>query len=273
MYENLKDRISELLSRPRPIKRQTERQLSLHLEDHGVDVATFLREAAQLLEEHELDILFAPQFTPALEDKVAVSDLLYRWRPGAEELATLVEDLCATLTHASIELPGEPAAKLTLHEVMVERFVRLLHLDRAPEPTVAASMRDSLPSELWTVATALMRERGFTPQRQSWFAGFVNHMAGRHSVTAELLEAAAIFIGGEPSVDREALLNAAGSLLRASEGSVAYAQGGRAYWSADVAQHHQYRGEGQIDTDLVRLREEEVERLKLIESDLRTFEA
>ena len=48
MYNKLKDRIAELLSRPRPIKPQTERQLARHLTESSTDTATFLLEARKL---------------------------------------------------------------------------------------------------------------------------------------------------------------------------------------------------------------------------------
>ena len=272
MYEQLKNRIAELLSRPQPIKPQTERQLSRHLTERSTDTETFLLDAAQRLEEYELDILFAPQFTPEMEDQAAVSDLLYHWRPDADELNRLTPELCACVKYSTLQLAGDVEAKLTIHEVMVERFVRLLHLDRAPPADVSATIRDALPPGLWQHATALLRQRGFTPTRQAWFARLVSHMAARHRVTEDQLAAAAHFVSGQPVLDRDTLVEAAGALVKAALGSVAYAQGGRAYWSPDVAQHHHYHGQGQVDQDLVQGRQEDVERLKVIESDLLAFE-
>jgi len=271
MYDQLRDRIAQLLTRPRTLKPQTERQLSRYLTEHSAEMVPFLADAAARLEEHELDILFAPQFTPHLDDQAAVSDLLFHWQPTPEKLDQLVPDLCAQVGHVVVQLPGDVEAKLTLHEVMVERFVRLLHLHHAPAPGVSASMRESLPNELWSVATALLRQRGFTPTRQAWFARFVCHMASRHPIDQAQLEAAAQFIAGQPTLDGAALAVAAEAMVRAAVGSAAYAQSGRTYWSPDVAQHHHYHGQGQVDQGLVKTRQEEAEQLKMIEEDLKTF--
>jgi hypothetical protein len=260
-----------LLARPRTLKPQTQRQLSRYLSEHSAEMVAFLADAASQLEEHELDILFAPQFTPQLDDQAAVSDLLFHWQPTQDELDRLVPDLCAQVGHTVVQLSDDAEAKLTLHEVMVERFVRLLHLQRAPAAEVSASMREATPSELWPVATALLRRRGFTPTRQAWFARFVNHMASRHPVDQAQLEAAAQFIADQPTLEGAALAVAAEAMVRAAVGSAAYAQGGRAYWSPDVAQHHDYHGQGQVDQDLVNTRQEEAELLKVIEEDLKTF--
>jgi hypothetical protein len=59
--------------------------------------------------------------------------------------------------------------------------------------------------------------------------------------------------------------------MRATQGTAAYAAGGHAYWSPDVAQHHQYRGEGKIDQQRVEQQQAEVERVTALVEDLRTF--
>ncbi len=58
MYDALKSQLAELLSRPRPQKPQTERQIFTYLQEHGGDAAGFLRKSAEILQEHELEILF-----------------------------------------------------------------------------------------------------------------------------------------------------------------------------------------------------------------------
>ena len=87
------------------------------------------------------------------------------------------------------------AAKLALHEVMAERFVRLLRLDAAADATTAAALRDALPAELWPIGVALLCERGMAPAHQKWFAAFVNrshrgrpcNLAVRDRATSEFL--------------------------------------------------------------------------------------
>jgi hypothetical protein len=69
------------------------------------------------------------------------------------------------------------------------------------------------------------------------------------------------------------LLESAEALMRATQGTAAYAAGGHTYWSPDVAQHHHYRGQGRIDRDVVEQRQAELERVTAMVEDLRTFEA
>jgi hypothetical protein len=59
--------------------------------------------------------------------------------------------------------------------------------------------------------------------------------------------------------------------MRATDQTAAYAAGGHAYWSPDVAQHHQYRGQGQIDHDRLVSREADVQHVTELVAALRSF--
>lgn len=272
MYDQLVTRVAERLALPRPIKAQTQRQLSHHCNDESTETARFLLSATDLLEEEELDIVFAAQFTPDRDDQVAVSELLYHWQPTAEEISRMPDDVCRHTDRAIVVLPGDVEAPLPLHEVMADRFIRLLSLHRAPEPCVSAALREVLPSAMWALGTALLRQRGFDAARQAWFVTFIGHMVRRHGVDEPLLAATAEFVADTPTLDAGTLLRAAGEQVKAAGGLLANARGGRTYWSADVAQHHHYRGQGEVDQNLLKHRQEEEERLRLIESDLQHFD-
>jgi hypothetical protein len=272
MYDSLKSRLASLLSRPRPLKPQTERQLGQHMAEHSLSTPAFLLCAAHVLEEYELDILFGPMFTPTLDERAGLSDLLLDWRPDAGQLAQLVAELAAEVPYAVVRLPDGTEAPLTLHEVMVERYVRLLRLDQGPEPETAAALRAALPEDLWPVAVALLYERGMTPRHQAWFAAFVGHVAALHPLSRESLETAADFVASQPTLERSAVTAAADALMRATQGTAAYAAGGHAYWSPDVAQHHHYRGQGRVDVDRIDQRQAEVRQVATLVEDLRTFE-
>ncbi|HLX60764.1 MAG TPA: hypothetical protein VKX17_05730 [Planctomycetota bacterium] len=272
MLNQLTTQISALLSRPRSVKPQTERQVTQYIQEHGGDAAGFLARAAELLEEHELEILFAPEFTPTLEEQAAVSDLLASWRPTSADLEKLNADLCAAKAQTILQMPDGAEVKIPLHEVMISRFVKLMRLDQAPDFKIASSLQDTLPSELYQAALALMRQRGFTLARQTWFASFVAHLARRHPLNTNMLAAAAQFILAQTDTATPALLAAAQELVRAAKGSAEYAQAGRVYWSPDVAQHHQYRGQGRVDQALVKQKLEELAALEAIAAGLETYE-
>ena len=273
MYDQLKSRLIALLARPRPFRSQTDRQIHQYLSEHSTNLPSFLLCAADLLEDHELDILFGPIFTPTLDERGELADLLFHWKPTAQRLQQLVADLCREVPHGIVRLPDGTPAPLTFHEVMAERFIRLLRLDHAPTPPVSAALRESLPAELWPIAIALLCEPGMSARHQEWFAAFVAHAAARRSLSRESLETAVDFLKSQANLSHGTLITAAAALLRATEGTAAYTAAGHSYWSPDVAQHHHYRGQGNIDKERVALRLAEVERVTALVEDLRTFDA
>jgi hypothetical protein len=273
MYDELKKRLCELLRRPRELKPQTERQLTQQLAEHGASMTSFLLGAANVLEEHELDILFASLFTPTLAERSELTDLLYHWRPSAADQERLIAELRGELGHITVGLPDGSAAKLALHEVMLDRFVRLLRLDCGPDSGTAAALRDALPAPLWPLALALACERGMTKEHQAWFAAFVNHMAGRRAVTRGLLETVVDFVSKELTLDHDALVTAAEALMRATQTVASYTAGGHTYWSPDVAQHHHYRGQGNVDKQRLAANQADLENVTMMVEDLKTFES
>ena len=271
MYDELKSRLSALLRRPRELKPQTERALTQQLADHGANMTSFLLGAANVLEDHELDILFASIFTPTLAERSELTDLLYHWRPSAADQERLVAELCDELGHVTVGLPDGSEAKLGLHEVMLDRFVRLLRLDCGPDSGTAAALRDDLPASLWPLAMALACERGMTREHQKWFATFVHHMVGRHAITRELLETIVEFVSKEHSLDNDRLVAAAEALMRATQTVASYTAGGHNYWSPDVAQHHHYRGQGNVDKERLAANQAELKNVTTMVEDLRAF--
>jgi len=269
----LKQCVGELIIAPRPLKPQTERQLEKHLEDHHADLNTLLLCAAEALEDYELEILFGPQFTPTVDDRASLADHLCDATPTREQMRTMVDALSNELEHAEVVLPDGDAAKLTLHEVLIDRYVRLLRLEHAPSPTHAATIRETLPAALWPLAVALLCERGIDASKQAWFVRFVDHMTQRHTVDDPLLRCVAEYLADQPTLDHDAMLTAARALLKATRQTTTFATSGHNYWSPDVAQHHHYRGQGRVDDDDVQRRRDELQRVETFVEDLQSFKA
>ena len=85
MYDQLRARLASLLSKPRSLKPQTQRQLEQHLAEHSSDLASFLLCASAVLEEYELDIVFGPVFTQTLQERAEygqhrVNSFVQGWR-------------------------------------------------------------------------------------------------------------------------------------------------------------------------------------------------
>ncbi len=269
--ERLTAVLEAMLRRPRLLPAQTLRHLEDHLDSTDDNVAAFLRVAASQLEEYELDILLAPAFTPSFEEQVEVATPLRAYRPAAGDIPAIVAELLERVATCPVVLPGNELADLTLHEVLVSRWVALLRLEHAPPTEVASSIEEVLPAELVAVALANVRRKGFTQGHQEWFARFVPFAVDRHAVDRESLDVLADFLASQPSLDQEELQDRLESLLKASVEAGTFAQKGRMYWSSDVAEHHQFRGQGVVDEQDVEKRMREIDVLETLRSDLRAF--
>ncbi len=122
----------ETLTRRRALTPQILGFLLAHHEVTGDNVASWLRDHLEDLESYEFDLLLSPLFTPDFAMRVRFEDALGDGCLDKSSVDALIQEL------ASEELPmvllhEEERIETTLPEVMIERFVHMLHLD-APVP-------------------------------------------------------------------------------------------------------------------------------------------
>jgi hypothetical protein len=268
--EELRELLAATLRRPRVLKHQTLRHLEERVESES-DLSDFLKNAAAELEDYQLEITFAPVFTPTFDEQVEVADVLTRFQPSTDEVNDIVKELTDSVDSCPITLPAGGTASLTLHEVLIERYVRMLHLDAAPAPEHVDMIREALSGDLVDTALTLMRQSRFTPEHQDWFARFLLFAADRHGLDQATLQMAADFLGHQTSLKHEDLMESFASLLRATIEAGSYAQKGRMYWSSDVAEHHQFRGQGVVDRKQVERTRQDVRVLEILKEDLESF--
>ena len=79
-------------------------------------------------------------------------------------------------------------------------------------------------------------------------------------------------VPGQTALDRQSLIQSVESLLRATAEAGSFAQKGRMYWSSDVAEHHQFWGQGAVDQEQVEKAAREVRILEVLKQDLEVFE-
>ena len=278
MTEELQNVIADMLRSPRVLKNQTLRHLEEelgHLEekpDPGeVELPEFLRRAAGELEDYRLEIIFGPVFTPSFEEQVEVAEALTRHRPTPAEVDAIVAGLAASLQSCPIVLPEGGTASLTLHEVLLERFVKLLNLESAPDPDIADLVRQAVPGKLVPRVLTLMRRRGISMRHHKWLAGFLGFVFSRRGLDWRSLVTLTDFLASQKSLERDSLLKALDSSIRASADTGSFHQRGRMYWSSDVAEHHQFRGQGIVDRAQVEKNMQDVRILESLKVELEAF--
>ena len=271
--EKLKGTIATMLHRPRELKPQTQRHLYDHVDGQDADFPDFFARAAQELEDYQIEILFAPIFTPDFNEQLEVTECLTDYFPTPDETVDLIGELTASVASCPIVLPDGSTAPLGLHEVLIERFVKLLCFDRVPDQKVTDTTLQNLSEDSGKLALTLMRRTGMTPAHQEWLAHFLVFVSDRHPLEREMLEALVDFLASQNKLDHEGLSKSLDGLLRATVDAGNFAQQGRRYWSSDVAEHHQFRGQGIIDEKQVEDAKREARILELLTTDLESFAA
>ncbi len=127
----LLETIAAALERPREVTPQVGKHLA---DAHGVareQVGAFLEAELSKLEDYEVDLIFAPLFTPTLSDQVAAAELLGEESVATAQWSDLVRQLVARPTRASLRTEDGGVHQIPLRAVVVERFVHRLRLDGA----------------------------------------------------------------------------------------------------------------------------------------------
>ena len=133
----------ETLTAPREVTPQVLQYLLAHHEVMEGSVATWLCEVLPGLESYEQDPLLSPMFTPDWETQVRFEASLGPASLESDGVSELIEDLASRELSLTL-LQEDESVQVERPEVLIDRFVRLLHLDAVLPLSVVphlASMR------------------------------------------------------------------------------------------------------------------------------------
>jgi hypothetical protein len=149
----------DALTAPRPVTPHVMAHLLAQYEVPAGEVAAWLRSDLAKLESYELDLVLSPLFTPDLPARLRFEHIL-----GTDHLDDLeVGALLGTLEGLGLRMTlsiDSSRVEADLPAVMIERFVRLLHLD-APLPEVVLDDLEGLDPE----ARLCLRDRTWRLER------------------------------------------------------------------------------------------------------------
>ncbi len=269
MYGDLKNQLRADLTKPRILKPQTERHLYTAFESAEQGFQEFLDSLADSFEDYEIEIIFGPVFTPSLEEQAGYSEALLNYQPDPSDVRLLTVELSQEGLICPIFLSEDDQPNLPLHEVMIDRYIRLLALEDAPGSKTAARIKDALGEELWRFGLAIARDRTWCDkERQAWLGEFLEKRVERRPWRLEELHLLGELTTGNRALTRETLIPAAESAVRSARASVANVSAGRHYLSSDVAEHHGYRGSGEVNQTLLEQKQLELDLLVGLAEDL-----
>ena len=129
------DAVAAELERPRPLPKQVVGHLASHYSVSRDELGAFFTDQLGALEDYEIDLLFSPLFTPALEEQAAFSGLLDQHTLPAVEWPALIRCLTDRPTVTRLVTEDGATHVIRLREVSLERFVTRLNLDVViPDP-------------------------------------------------------------------------------------------------------------------------------------------
>jgi hypothetical protein len=171
----IEERLRSDLTRRRELPPQVKRHL---ISVYGVtedEIGCFLRERVAQLEDYEREQMFAPLFTPGIEDRAAYAELLLSHSVAEDEVEEAVSRFGRAGLHCPIEVPGGGDFPLPLEEVLVARYLRLLRLSAAPPVEVTDRLVRAIPADDRGPALAQLRDPAWrTPAKYAWLAGYLD---------------------------------------------------------------------------------------------------
>lgn len=180
MHPDIEQRLVSDLTRRRELPPQVKRHL---MSVHGVaedEIGRFLAERLAGLEDFEREQMFAPLFTPTLEDRAGYADLLLCHAVSDDDVEAAVKRLARRGLHCPVEVPGGGDFPLPLEEVLIARYARLLRLPAAPPADLAERLARAIPADDRCLALAQLRDPAWpSPAKYAWLAAFLDVVAAR----------------------------------------------------------------------------------------------
>ncbi|MBF0138287.1 MAG: hypothetical protein H7833_05085 [Magnetococcus sp. DMHC-1] len=109
------------------------------------------------LEPVDVELLLAGIFTPDRQDREPFEAVLPLAGLDGATLTSIVDMLTQEKLGCPIEFSGETTL-LVVPEIIIERYVRLLHVDRPIQPVVAERIRDLFPASQHACALCCVRQ-------------------------------------------------------------------------------------------------------------------
>jgi hypothetical protein len=126
--ERVEDLAARALSAPRAITQQVLQYLLAQHEVEGALVLSWLRERLGSLESYEQDLLLSPLFTPDSQTRLEFEAVLGKGWLDGPEVETLERHLVGRGLRLTL-LHEKECLEAPLPEVVIDRYLRLLHLD------------------------------------------------------------------------------------------------------------------------------------------------
>lgn len=187
LLESLTAEVIKRLSLPRPLSPQVSNALADNYTVSESEYEVFFAEKLNTLDEYEIDLIFSPQFTPKPADYDAVCVVLGVNQLTSVDSANLLIAVLNVLSSVPMVLPSSATVNLPLHEVMVQRFLKLLFLTESVPVVLAEVVQtESFTAAILARLTYCVRQSIYKLDKYAqFFALLLKHFSQKTEMTLE----------------------------------------------------------------------------------------
>jgi len=182
--KRLRDKLIADLTRTRPLTEQVTRTLMDRCEVRSDRIGEFLADGIARVDEATVDTIFSPMYTPDWRDRARYVEDLERVTITPAVLSAVIDDLANSNLTAEYLYEDDTVA-MPLPEVVIDRWVRRLHLEvRLPEK-IRQAVEATIPKEAQDEVKALTGQPAWrAPDREEILIAFLTGFSrtGRFSV-------------------------------------------------------------------------------------------
>jgi len=143
--KKLRDKLVADLTESKVIVDQVSRALLDSLELQSNQVRDYLESPDKLLEEVQADMIFSPMYTPSWEDRARYVEDRERVEISSTLIGVIIKDLVAEGVLATYLYEDETIC-MPIPEVLIDRWVRRLHLDIHIDKRILQAIEATIPN-------------------------------------------------------------------------------------------------------------------------------
>ncbi len=273
MQPEIEQRLLHDLTRRRELPPQVKRHL---ISVHGIAedmIGRFFREQLNQLEDYEREQMFAPLFTPTLEDRAAYAELLQKHSINEAEVEAAIQGLVRQGLHCPIDVPGEGDFALPLEEVLITRYVRLLRLTAAPPAEVIERLVRAIPGDDCGLALAQLRDPAWrTPAKYAWLASYLDVVQARQGFSLLKFDFLTDLVRDTTEVNTAHVLAMTEHVLGEKRNNFSVGGSAKPFFSRHIEEWHGHsRDHRQFDADEVEQKQRALAMLSDLVADLQTL--
>jgi hypothetical protein len=152
--KRLREKLVADLTRPRPLTEQVTRTLMDRCELRSDRICSFLADGIQKVDEATVDTIFSPMYTPDWRDRARYVEDTERVTITPAVLAAIVDDLGGSGLAAEYLFEDDTVA-MRLPEVVIDRWVRRLHLEVRLADRIRQAVEATIPKDAQAEIKAL----------------------------------------------------------------------------------------------------------------------